>query len=104
MLPLSPAQPKEQPRLLQQLSRFYLLPFPEEKIRIPYNLNAPRNYSHAALKALSGLIVTSRLVAECLVALLALADLNEVTLIWVPGQQSVFGNEEADGRQASAIP
>ena len=42
MLPLGLAQPNEQPRLLQQLSRFYLLPFPEKKIRIPYNLNAPR--------------------------------------------------------------
>ena len=42
VLPLGLAQPKEQPRLLQQLSHFYLLPFPEKKIRIPYNLNAPR--------------------------------------------------------------
>ena len=42
VLPLGLAQPKEQPRLLQQLSRFYLLPFPRKKIRIPYNLNAPR--------------------------------------------------------------
>ena len=41
-MPLGLAQPKEQPRLLQQLSRFCLLPFPEKKIRIPYNLNAPR--------------------------------------------------------------
>ena len=42
VLPLGLAQPKEQPRLLQQLSRFYLLPFPEKKIRRHYNLNAPR--------------------------------------------------------------
>ena len=35
VLPLGLTQPKEQPRLLQQLSRFYLLPFPEKKIRIP---------------------------------------------------------------------
>jgi len=41
--------------------------------------------SQAALKALSGLKVTSRLVAECLDALLVLASLNEVTVIWVPG-------------------
>ena len=27
VMPLGLAQPKEQPRLLQQLSRFYLLPF-----------------------------------------------------------------------------
>ena len=31
VLPLGLAQPKERPRLLQQLSRFYLLPFPEKK-------------------------------------------------------------------------
>ena len=32
MLSLVLAQPKEQPRLLQQLSRFYLLPFPRKKL------------------------------------------------------------------------
>ena len=32
MLPLGLGQPKEQPRLLQQLSRFYLLPFPRKKL------------------------------------------------------------------------
>ena len=32
LLPLGLAQPKEQPRLLQQISRFYLLPFPRKKI------------------------------------------------------------------------
>ena len=32
LLPLVLAQPKEQPRLLQQLSRFYLLPFPRKKL------------------------------------------------------------------------
>ena len=32
VLPLGLAQPKEQPRLLQQLSRFYLLPFPRKKL------------------------------------------------------------------------
>ena len=31
VLPFGLAQPKEQPRLLQQLSRFYLLPFPRKK-------------------------------------------------------------------------
>ena len=50
--------------------------------------------------------VTSGLVAECLDALSALASLNKVTLIWVPGHCGIPGNEEADklARQASAMP
>jgi hypothetical protein len=35
VLPLGVTQPKEQPRLLQQLSRFQLLPFPRKKIGRP---------------------------------------------------------------------
>jgi ribonuclease HI len=62
--------------------------------------------SQAALKALSGPKVTSRLVVECLDALFALASLNEVTLVWVPGHHGILGNEKADelARQASAMP
>jgi len=61
--------------------------------------------SQAALKALSGPKVTSRLVAECLDALFALASLNEVTVVWVTGHQGILGNEQADklARQASAM-
>ena len=35
-----------------------------------------------------------------------LANLNEVTLTWVPGHRDISGNEEADkfARQASAMP
>jgi ribonuclease HI len=62
--------------------------------------------SQAALKALSGPKVTSRLVVECQDALLALANHNEVTLMGVPGHQGIFGIEEADklARQGSAAP
>jgi hypothetical protein len=50
------------------------------------------SYSQAALKALSSPKVTSRLVAECLNALSELVQLNEVTLVWVPGHRGIFGN------------
>jgi ribonuclease HI len=62
--------------------------------------------SQAALNALSGPKVISRLVAECQDALFALANLNEVTLIWVLGHHGILSNEEADklARQAPATP
>jgi ribonuclease HI len=52
--------------------------------------------SQAALMALNGPKVTSRLVAECLDALSALTDHNKVTLIWVLGHRVICGNEQAD--------
>jgi hypothetical protein len=62
--------------------------------------------SQAALRALSGPKITSRLVAECVDALSELAGLNEVTLVWVPSHCGIFGKKEADklARQASAKP
>jgi ribonuclease HI len=62
--------------------------------------------SRVALKALSSPKVTSGLVAEYLDSLSALASLNEVTFIWVPGHCGILRNEEADklARQASAMP
>ena len=61
--------------------------------------------SQAALKALSGPKVISRLVEECQEALSVVATLNEVTLVWVPGHHSILGNEMADklARQATAM-
>jgi hypothetical protein len=41
--------------------------------------------SQSALKALSGLKVISRLVAECQDTLFELANFNDVNLIWVSG-------------------
>jgi hypothetical protein len=62
--------------------------------------------SQAALQALSGPKVISKLVEKFQEALTALATLNEVTLIWVPGHYGILGNEMADrlARQASAMP
>jgi ribonuclease HI len=62
--------------------------------------------NQAALKALSGPKVISRLVEECQEALSALATINEVTLVWVPGHHGILGNEMAVklARQASAMP
>jgi ribonuclease HI len=55
--------------------------------------------------ALSGPKVISKLVEECQEALSALAALNEVTLVWVPGHHGILGNEMADmlARLATAM-
>ena len=79
-----------------------------KNIRRAYKNKRILNFSDSqiALKALSSPNVTSGLVAECLDALSALANLNDVTLAWVPGHWGISGNEEADklARQASAVP
>jgi ribonuclease HI len=81
-----------------QIEIYAILQCALENIRRAYKnkriLIFPGN--QAALKALSGPTIYSRLVAECLDALSALSRLNEVTLIWVPGHQGIVGNEQAD--------
>lgn len=62
--------------------------------------------SQAALKALERVKINSRLVRDCRDALQDLADLNRVTLIWVPGHKGIAGNERADklARKGSETP
>lgn len=52
--------------------------------------------SQAALKALTGCQVTSKLVWECTLTLLKLSANNHVMLKWVPGHRGIEGNEMAD--------
>jgi ribonuclease HI len=77
-------------------------------IRRAYKNKQTLNFSdnQTALKALSSPKVTSGLVAECLDALSTLANLNQVTLAWVPEHRGIPGNEEADqlARQVPAMP
>jgi ribonuclease HI len=91
---------------LFQTEIYAILQFAYENMRKAYRNKRILIFSdsQAALKALNGPKVTSRLVAECLEALSALADLNKVTLIWVPGHRGICGIEQADklARQASA--
>ena len=61
--------------------------------------------SQAALKALLGCRDKSGLVKDCRSTLQDLAQRNRLTLMWVPGQIGVQGNERADklDRMGSAI-
>ena len=62
--------------------------------------------SQAALKALRCHKTNSKLIAECLEKLNALADQNLVKLIWVLGHCGIKGNEMADilAKKGSATP
>jgi hypothetical protein len=91
-----------------QTEIYAILPCAYENIRKAYKNKRIFIFSdsQAALKALSGPKVTSRLVEECQEALSALATLSEVTLVSVTGHHGILGNEMADklARQASAMP
>ena len=66
-----------------------------------------RSDSQAALRAISGLKVSSLLVLECRRGLNQLAAAgNAVQLSWVPGHAGQQGNEQADAlaRQGADIP
>ena len=52
--------------------------------------------SQAAIQALCGCKITSRLVWDCTVLLKELAKENIVKLIWTPGHSGIEGNEKAD--------
>ena len=52
--------------------------------------------SQASLKALEACQVTSKLVWDCLELIKLLGRSNRMTLVWVPGQEVIEGNEKAD--------
>ena len=52
--------------------------------------------SQAALKAIEGVKVNSKLVWDCKNLLTALSLNNEVHLLWIPGHSGLEGNEKAD--------
>ena len=52
--------------------------------------------SQAALKSLSSLYFKSNLVLQCLDELIAIGQIHEVSLMWVPGHMDIEGNELAD--------
>jgi ribonuclease HI len=52
--------------------------------------------SLAAIKALGKYQITSKLVCDCRRSLVQVAKHNRVQLIWVPGHESIVGNETAN--------
>ena len=62
--------------------------------------------SQAALKALEGTQIRSKLVWECLTKLNDLGSKNRVDLYWIPGHTGIIGNEKADelAKQGATTP
>lgn len=52
--------------------------------------------SQSAIKAVSSTLVKSKMVYECKRSLNELGSRNKLSLIWVPGHESISGNEKAD--------
>jgi hypothetical protein len=52
--------------------------------------------SRAALAALAKTTTQLSLVWECMQVLGKLSEFNKLTLVWIPGNQGILGNEEAD--------
>jgi len=59
--------------------------------------------SRSALLALNNCVVRSLTVLDCISALTALGQENEVILKWIPGHSGIKGNEEADQLAKEAV-
>ncbi|KAJ8914762.1 hypothetical protein NQ315_013265 [Exocentrus adspersus] len=62
----------------------------------PVSVACAHGWNLAALHALKSPRITSQVVLECTNSLTELGQRNKVRLVWVPGHNSVAGNEEAD--------